>query len=102
MLSYTRQQPRSEILRRQAARACARPLKAKAVRVDTVDTCPSNMSPIAKNLQRKFDETVECLDLLSPAKSAKPASPEALKGLEFEEKQNKPAEPSIPGSREGS
>ncbi|OLQ14672.1 hypothetical protein AK812_SmicGene1172 [Symbiodinium microadriaticum] len=92
---------RSEILRRQAARACARPLKAKGVRVDTVDTCPSNMSPIAKNLQSKFDETVECLDLLSPAKSAKPASPEALKGLEFEEKQNKPTEPASPEAVKG-
>ena len=95
-------QPRSEILRRQAARACARPLKAsdsgRGILLDSLDTCPVNMSPIAKNLQSKFEEAMDCLDLVSPTK---PASPEAVKGPEFMDEKQKVAEPASPEAVKG-
>ncbi|CAE7380679.1 unnamed protein product [Symbiodinium microadriaticum] len=93
---------RSEILRRQAARACARPLKAsdsgRGILLDSLDTCPVNMSPIAKNLQSKFEEAMDCLDLVSPTK---PASPEAVKGPEFMDEKQKVAEPASPEAVKG-
>ncbi|CAE7446293.1 unnamed protein product, partial [Symbiodinium necroappetens] len=58
-----------EIERRQATRLCARPLRGQALSMDAVDTCQTDMSPIAQNLMKRFDQA-DAVDLSSPVASA--------------------------------
>ncbi|CAE7231749.1 unnamed protein product [Symbiodinium sp. CCMP2592] len=82
------------IQKRSATKAVARPLQSNSLpSVDDVDTCPANLSPIAKNLENRFALVARGDDEMATEKVPKvPEEKPALVALDGDESQKVPKE----------